>query len=65
MLVLEGVREKNEKSKIEAIFLTILSRKPDEREFRAAQKEIQRNGNPGYGNVIWSLVNTREFLFIQ
>jgi taurine dioxygenase len=28
-------------------------------------KEVTDNGAPGYGNVIWSLVNTREFLFIQ
>ena len=59
------MERKTERSRIEAIFLTILSRKPDERESAAASREIQQNGNAGYGNVIWSLVNTREFLFIQ
>ncbi|MDA1230802.1 MAG: DUF1549 domain-containing protein [Planctomycetota bacterium] len=27
--------------------------------------EIKASGNAGYGNVIWALINTKEFLFIQ
>ena len=30
-----------------------------------ALEEIHVNNMAGYGNVIWSLVNTREFLFVQ
>jgi hypothetical protein len=31
----------------------------------AALEEVKDKGAAGYGNVVWSLVNTREFLFIQ
>jgi hypothetical protein len=50
---------------VRAIFLTILSREPDPEELVLATKEVKENGMPGFGNVVWSLVNTREFLFVQ
>lgn len=50
---------------IEVIFLSLLSRKPTAADRTLAFREIQRGGPAGYGNVIWALVNTREFLFIQ
>jgi len=50
---------------IKAIFLTILSREPDEDELKLGIQEVKLRGPAGYGNVIWSLVNTREFLFVQ
>jgi hypothetical protein len=51
--------------RIDVIFLSILSRKPSAEERQAARGEITKHGNAGYGNVIWALVNTREFLFVQ
>lgn len=50
---------------VKTVFRTILSRDPDPDELLLATQEVKENGVPGYGNVIWSLVNTREFLFIQ
>lgn len=50
---------------VETVFLTILNRKPDIDEKKLAAQEISQSGPAGYGNVIWSLINTREFLFIQ
>ncbi len=50
---------------VETVFLTILNRKPDIEEKKLAAQEISQSGPAGYGNVIWSLINTREFLFIQ
>ena len=50
---------------VKTLFLTILSRLPESEELALAQEEVKRNGAAGYGNVVWSLVNTREFLFIQ
>jgi tetratricopeptide (TPR) repeat protein len=47
------------------VFRTILSRDPDKEEAALAASEIKQNGISGYGNVIWALVNTREFLFVQ
>ena len=52
-------------SGVKTLFLTILSRLPESEELALAQEEVKRNGAAGYGNVVWSLVNTREFLFIQ
>ena len=37
----------------------------DDVERKAALQEIKAHDNAGYGNVIWALVNTREFLFVQ
>ena len=36
-----------------------------EKEALAVVDEIRSAGNVGYGNVIWALINTKEFLFIQ
>lgn len=53
------------RDKIDVIFLSILSRKPSRTDRKLAEAEIQSNGAAGFGNVIWALLNTREFLFIQ
>jgi len=50
---------------VQVIFETVLTRTPDAEELELAKDEVKRNGPAGFGNVIWSLVNTREFLFIQ
>ena len=57
--------EKTPEAKIDVIFQSVLARKatPDER--TAALAEIKTHKEAGYGNVIWALVNTREFLFVQ
>lgn len=59
------VRKASLNGGIRAVFLTVLSREPDEEEVAIATQEVKENGAIGYGNVVWSLVNTREFLFIQ
>lgn len=51
--------------RVRIIFLSILGRKPSKDEQKIALEEIRAHNQAGYGNVIWSLVNTREFLFIQ
>lgn len=57
--------EKTAESRIDVIFQSILSRRATLDERRAALQEVKTHGAPGYGNVIWALVNTREFLFVQ
>ncbi len=59
------MRKKNVVDQVKVIFETILAREPDAEELEIAKDEVKRNGPAGFGNVIWSLVNTREFLFIQ
>jgi len=61
--------------RIDVIFLSILGRRPTASERQIAYQEIKDNlqkykNDPnkrlaGYGNIIWALFNTREFLFIQ
>ncbi|MEQ9407709.1 MAG: DUF1549 and DUF1553 domain-containing protein [Fuerstiella sp.] len=59
------MRAPTSKDRIDAIFYSILTRRPRSNEKSVAQREINAAGNAGYGNVIWALINTKEFLFIQ
>ncbi|HSG69460.1 MAG TPA: DUF1549 and DUF1553 domain-containing protein [Planctomycetaceae bacterium] len=59
------IEESDAKKRVEIMFLSILNRNPSTEEMQTALQEIRRAGNRGYGNVIWALVNTREFLFVQ
>ena len=58
---------KQPRERIDAIFVSVLSRKPNPSDRRAAARELSQMSNDavGYGNIIWGLLNTREFLFIQ
>jgi hypothetical protein len=51
--------------RVDAIFYSILTRPPRSPETAVAKREINGAGRAGYGNVIWALINTKEFLFIQ
>lgn len=57
--------EKTPEARIDVIFQSVLARKPTSSERQAALGEIKARGDGGYGNVIWALVNTREYLFVQ
>jgi hypothetical protein len=51
---------------LNVMFLSILNRPPNSHDREVGLREMSR-GDPvmGYGNVVWALINTREFLFIQ
>ena len=51
--------------KIESMFVSIFARRPTVEEKAQALKQIQAEGTDGYGNVIWALINSLEFLFVQ
>lgn len=55
----------SDNKKIDLIFYSLLNRAPSSTERGTAAKEIRESGRAGYGNVIWALLNTREFLFVQ
>lgn len=57
--------ERSSEGRVEVIFQSILSRRPTQAERATALAEVKAHGDAGYGNVIWALVNTREFLFVQ
>jgi hypothetical protein len=50
---------------VRTVFLTVLSRQPEADELEIGIQAVKEAGAAGYGNVVWSLVNTREFLFVQ
>jgi hypothetical protein len=51
--------------RIDVIFYSILTRPARSSEDAVARQEFRTSGAAGYGNVIWALINTKEFLFIQ
>ncbi len=55
------------RDRIDAIFVSILSRPPSPSDRKVAASELTqyRNDAAAYGNVAWALLNTREFLFIR
>ena len=67
-VIYDSVSQQNTmKSAVDTIFLAILTHEPDADMRRAAEQEIKQASNPaaGCGNLIWALLNTREFLFID
>ncbi len=50
--------------KVECMFMTIMSRRPTLQEKDIAKRELGK-GPDGYSNMIWALINTREFMFVQ
>jgi hypothetical protein len=61
------MKAENPRDAVDVIFLSTLTRMPSADDRREALREVQRADRPaiGLGNVIWALLNTREFLFIQ
>ncbi len=55
------------KERIDAIFVSVLTRHPTSTDRRITARELSQTpeDNVGYGNIIWALLNTREFMFVQ
>ena len=51
--------------KIESMFVSIFARRPTAAEKVHALKEIEAAGAEGYGNLIWAMITSLEFLFVQ
>jgi hypothetical protein len=66
-VVYDNVVETGPKNAIDVLFISVLSRRPSSVDRELATNEVNHNKRPevGYGNVLWALLNTREFLFIQ
>lgn len=65
-VIYDTVVEREPDDAVEAIFLSVLSRKPDGPDREAAIGELTAvDPATGCGNLAWALLNTREFLFIQ
>jgi hypothetical protein len=65
-VVYETVMEHDADETIDIVFLTVLSHEPSPEDRQAAIDELTAaDPATGCGNLIWALLNTREFLFIQ
>ncbi len=60
------MRARTPRAALDVMFLTILNRPPTDRDRDVAMRELMRGDRAmGYGNVVWALINTREFMFVQ
>jgi hypothetical protein len=55
---------KSPPEKVEALFMSVLNRRPTLAEKDIAKRALA-TGDDGYANMIWALINTREFIFVQ
>ncbi|MEZ5433609.1 MAG: DUF1553 domain-containing protein [Verrucomicrobiales bacterium] len=53
----------DEKSRM--IFQAMLTRQPTAAELALIKDEVAAHGRPGLRGIVWSLLNTRQFLFVQ
>lgn len=63
----DEVMSHDSKKTVEIVFLSILSHRPSGEDRSFAIQEIRSAETPpaGIGNLVWALLNTREFIFIQ
>jgi hypothetical protein len=66
-VIYDEVMEHDPRQAVDVIFLSILSHRPSAEDRSFAVQEIRSAESPaaGCGNLIWALLNTREFIFIQ
>ncbi len=57
--------DKNMAERLDTIYLTMLSRKPTKEERDLLLPEMIGHGNQGLNQVVWALLNTRQFMFVQ
>ncbi|WP_156345902.1 hypothetical protein [Verrucomicrobium spinosum] len=50
---------------IDTIYLSTLSRRATEEEKAVLRPMVEQNPQEGRGDILWTVLNTRQFLFIQ
>lgn len=51
--------------KVDVLFMSLMNRAPSASEREIAKKEAEASGPGAWSNMVWALLNTREFIFIQ
>ena len=53
--------------KVKELFLTVFAREPEADELRDARAYIdsEQNVKQAYGNLLWALISTKEFMYIH
>ena len=65
VLMLNVQGKKSAKEVVDVVFLTLLNRKPSSGERRIWETDIRKNYREGVADMIWTLVNTNEFIFLK
>ncbi len=60
---LHGAGDAQEKARM--IFLAMLSREPTQQERELVAAEVEANGDAAYEGIVWALLNTQQFIFVQ
>ena len=60
---LYNAEEAEEKAKL--IFQGMLTREPTEDEMLVVKNEIEQHGAEAYEGIVWALLNTQQFIFVQ
>ncbi len=55
----------DENEAIEAIYLTMLSRQPTKTEKRIWRKDFAKDSKTAYTDLVWTLINSNEFIFVR
>jgi hypothetical protein len=53
------------KEKTKMIFQAMLTREPTDREMDIVMAEIDAKGDEAYESIVWALLNTQQFMFVQ
>ena len=53
------------KERTKMIFQAMLTREPTDREMDLAMAEIDAKGDEAYESIVWALLNTQQFMFVQ
>ncbi|MDF1860215.1 MAG: DUF1549 domain-containing protein [Verrucomicrobiales bacterium] len=51
--------------KTRMIFQAMLTREPTEREMKLSLGEIEKHGDQAYEGIVWALLNTQQFIFVE
>ena len=66
-VIYDNVTSHKPQEAVDVVFLSVLTHRPSAEDRQFAVEEIMTadDRQTGCGNVIWALLNTREFIFIQ
>ena len=56
---------KDNKQRVDTIFLSILGRYPSPDEWAMCERGVKQYQSKFYSDLVWALVNTHEFIFVQ
>ena len=58
-------RQKKDGDRIRTAYVAILGRRPSTSELSMWRADVQRDGDDAYEDLLWTLLNTNEFRFVQ